>query len=76
MNASRLLSVWGIFSILWATSYAHVFALAPSEMEFSHVVSDILALPVSLLIVGGTMARIICGFQRPASSSKKRHDFL
>jgi hypothetical protein len=66
MNAPRLLGAWGIFSILWATFYAHVFALEPSEMEFGHLVSDILAPPVTLLIVGGTIVRIIRGFRRSA----------
>jgi hypothetical protein len=66
MNASRLLGVWAIFSILWATFYVYVFALAPSEMEFGDLVSDIVALPVLLLIVGGTIVWIIRGFRRPA----------
>jgi len=66
MNASRLLGVWGIFSILWATLYFHVFALKPHEMEFGRLLSDILSPPAFLLIVGGTIVRIIRGFQRSA----------
>jgi hypothetical protein len=66
MNASRLLGVWGIFSISWATLYFHVFALNPREMEFERLLSDILSPPVFLLIVGGPIVRIIRGFQRSA----------
>ena len=72
MNGSRLLGVWAIFSILWATLYVGVTALAWEHMEFERVVSDILALPVLLLIVGGTIARIIRGFRRPALSRNNR----
>jgi hypothetical protein len=66
MNPSRLVGAWGILSISWATFYAHVFAFEPSEMEFGHLVSDILTPPVTLLIVGGTIVRIIRGFRRSA----------
>ena len=66
MNASRLLSAWGVISILWATLYFYLFALSPHEMEFARLLSDILSPPVFLLIVGGTIVRIIRGFQRSA----------
>jgi hypothetical protein len=66
MNASRLLGVWGVISILWATLYFHVFALNPREMEFERLLSDILSPPAFLLIVGGPIVRIIRGFQRSA----------
>ena len=76
MNTSRLLGIWAIFSILWATLYVGVIALAWEHMEFERIVSEILALPVLLLIVGGTIVRIIRGFRRPASGGKQRHDFV
>jgi hypothetical protein len=66
MNASRLLGIWGIFSILWATLYFYVFALNPHEMEFGRLLSDIVSPPAFFLIVGGTIVRIIRGFQRSA----------
>jgi hypothetical protein len=71
MHASRLLGVWAIFSALWATLYVGVTALAGEHMEFERVVSEILALPVLVLIVGGTIVRIIRGFRRPALGRKQ-----
>ncbi len=66
MKASRLLGVWAIFSILWATLYFYLFTLDPHEMEFERVLSDILSPSALVLIVGGTIVRIIRGFRRSA----------
>jgi hypothetical protein len=63
MTATRLVGVWAILSILWATFYVAVFALAGQHVEFVQVVSDILTPIAALLIIGGTVTKIVKGFR-------------
>ncbi len=66
MNASRLLGVWAILSISWATLYVAVFAWGEQDVPFERIVSDILSPIAALLIIGGTVVKILRGFRKSA----------
>ena len=70
MNASRLLGVWGIFSILWATLYFQVFALNPQEWSSGACCPT--SSPPPLLIVGGTISGSSAGFRNDAGKFMRR----
>lgn len=65
MNTKHLLGIWAIISILWATFYVAVVALAGESVAFERVVSDVLTPITALLIIGGTVVRIVRGFRKP-----------
>ena len=58
MSNTRLLGVWSILSILWATFYVGVSAFVGDHLAFEQVVSDILTPIAALLIIGGAAASV------------------
>jgi membrane protein DedA with SNARE-associated domain len=64
MNTTRLLGVWAILSISWATLYVAVYALAGEYLDFDKVVSDVMSPIAALLIFGGAVVRISRGFRK------------
>jgi hypothetical protein len=64
MDTTRLLGIWAVLSILWATLYVAVVALAGHEVEFERVVSDILSPITALLLIGGTAVKILRAFRK------------
>ncbi len=64
MDTTRLLGIWAVLSILWATLYVAVVALAGHEVEFERVVSDILSPITALLLIGRTAVKILRAFRK------------
>ena len=64
MIAQRILSLWAVLSILYATLYVALFALVRHEVQFAHVVSDIMTPSAALLIIGGAVSKIFQGIRK------------
>ena len=57
MSAQRVLSIWAVLSILYATLYVALFALVRHDVELVRVVSDILTPSAALLIIGDMVSK-------------------
>jgi hypothetical protein len=64
MSAKRVLSIWAILSILYATLYVALFAAVRHDVEFVQVVSDMLTPSAALLIIGGAVSKVLQGFRK------------
>ena len=64
MSARRLLGIWAILSILYATLYVALFAMVGHDVEFVEIVSDILTPSAALLIIGGAVSKVFQGIRK------------
>ena len=64
MSAKRVLKIWVMLSILWATLYVALFALVRKDTPFVQIVSDILTPITALLVIGGALSKVFQGLRR------------
>ena len=72
MSAQRLLSIWAVLSILYATLCVALFALVRHHVEFAQVVSDILTPSAACLIFGGLVSKTLGSLGKIWVATKRR----